>query len=100
MLNTLFLKHCHLTDKCENKYGNRNIHKWKEFWKGHAFKYLDFFQFVQLIISALLNMSDYDKAYPRLEMITTKRKNQLNISKNTSASNQYENEMQYLEQNN
>ena len=45
-------------------------------------------------------MSDYEKAYSRLEMITTKRKNQLNISKNTSASNQYENEMQYLEQNN
>ena len=76
ILNTLWLKHCHLTDKHKKP---SQLEIWKELLKLHALEYPEFCQFVQLMITTLLNTPDLERAYSRLEMITAKCRNQLKI---------------------
>ena len=106
-MNTLWLKHCHLTDK-HKKPSQPEI--WKELLKLHALEYLEFCQFFQLMITISSNTSDLERAYSRLEMIKTKHRNQLkidnletlvlaNLQTPVKSPLQYENDVAYLEEN-
>ena len=108
ILNTLWLKHCHLTDKHKKP---SQLEIWKELFKEHALEYPEFCQFAQLMITTSPNTSDLERAYSRLEMITTKCRNQLqidnvetlfvlaNLQIPVKSPLQYENEVAYLEEN-
>ena len=76
ILNTLWLKHCPLIDKHKKP---SQLEILKELLKGHALEYPEFCQFVQLMIATSSNTSDLERAYSRLEMITTKCRNLLKI---------------------
>ena len=60
ILNILWLKHCHLTDKHKKP---SQLEIWKELSKGHALEYPEFCQFVQSIIATSPNTSDLERAY-------------------------------------
>ena len=75
ILNTLWLKRCNHTDKLKKP---SQLEIWKELLKYHDFEYPEFCQFVQLMIATWPN-TDFERAYSRLEMFTTKCRNQLKI---------------------
>ena len=50
ILNTIWLKYCHLTDKHKR---SSQLEIWMELLKAHAFEYPEFCQFVQLLIATL-----------------------------------------------
>ena len=109
ILNTLWLKHRHLTDK-HKKLSQLEI--WKELLKGQALEHPTFCQFGQLMIATSPNTSDLERVYSRIEMITAKSRNQLkidnletlfvlpNLQIPVKSPLQYENEVAYLEENN